>query len=81
MIDDLKAEGTEVGTRQMNSGLRISGTAPGNRRPPLAELSDCGLCKTNPIPDRRDTPAFHCSIIPPFQPDADCAKRSQFEEG
>jgi hypothetical protein len=25
------------------SRLRISGTAPGNRRPPSAELSDCGL--------------------------------------
>jgi hypothetical protein len=36
--------------------------------------------KTNPIPDRRDTPLFHCSIIPPFQPDANRAKRTQFQK-
>jgi hypothetical protein len=36
------------------------------------------MCKTNPIPGRRDTPLFHYSIIPPFQSDAKCAKRSQF---
>jgi hypothetical protein len=59
------------------SRLRVSGTTPGNRRPPSAELSDCGSCETNPIPDRRDTPAFHCSIIPPFRADANCAKQSQ----
>jgi hypothetical protein len=113
------------------SRLRISRTAPGNRRPPLAELSDCGsgtdfrrsgrlrktkpigpagsgrggeMRETNPIrprwakktiarashpsgwasapnkanlAGRRDTPPFHYSIIPVFQPHADCAKRSQ----
>jgi hypothetical protein len=37
--------------------------------------------KTNPIPGRRDTPAFHCSIIPPFQSNTDCAKRTQFAVG
>ncbi len=30
---------------QGDFGLRISGTAPGNRHPPSAELSDCGLKK------------------------------------
>jgi hypothetical protein len=35
-------------------------------------------CETNPIPTRQDSPAFHYSIIPPFQSDADCAKRTQF---
>jgi len=27
----------------MDCGFRISGTVPGNRRPPSAGLSDCGL--------------------------------------
>jgi hypothetical protein len=39
------------------------------------------LVQTNPIPGGRDTPPFHCSIIPPFQSDADRAKRSQFPAG
>lgn len=34
------------------------------------------MCETNPIPDRRDTPLFHCSIIPPFQADIDCAEQN-----
>jgi hypothetical protein len=34
--------------------------------------------KTNPILDRRDTPLFQCSIIPPFQSDANRTKRTQF---
>jgi hypothetical protein len=38
----------------MNCGLQISGTAPGNRRPPSAELSDCGLNEEL----RRDRPAW-----------------------
>jgi hypothetical protein len=36
------------------------------------------VVQTNPIPGGRDTPALHYSIIPPFQPDADYAKQSQF---
>jgi hypothetical protein len=47
-------------------------------------------CKTNPIPGRRDTPPFYCSIIPPFPagpggmgPEGrgtrgKCAKQTQF---
>jgi hypothetical protein len=35
----------------------------------------CLSCETNPISAGRDT---HYSIIPPFQPDANRAKRSQF---
>ena len=42
----------------MNCGFRISGTALGNRRPPSAELSDCGL-KTGL---QRDRPA--CGLRP-----------------
>ena len=36
------------------------------------------LCETNPIPGGRGNPSFHYSIIPVFQSDADCAKRTQF---
>jgi hypothetical protein len=39
------------------------------------------LCKMNPIPGgwpAGGTPIFHDSIIPPFQSDANCAKRTQF---
>jgi hypothetical protein len=32
--------------------------------------------ETEPIPARRDTPAFHCSIIPPFQANANYAKQT-----
>ena len=42
--------------------------------------SDCGCpCEqTKPIPGGWHTPPFYCSIIPPFRPDADRAKQSQF---
>jgi hypothetical protein len=54
-----------------------------------ARAAEGRMCKTNPITrsgaprrcrgvGRRDTPLFHYSIIPPFQSDADCAKRTQF---
>ncbi len=39
------------------------------------------VCKTKPISDRRDIPPFQCSIIPPFQSDAECAKQTQFAAG
>jgi hypothetical protein len=51
--------------------LRISGTAPGNRHPPSAELSDCGS-GTELRPDAR--PAA-CRLGPA---QADRAKRTQF---
>jgi len=35
-------------------------------------------CETKPIPGGQDIPSFQYSIIPPFQSDGDCAKRSQF---
>jgi hypothetical protein len=57
MIDDLRFETGKrrcEDTGQMNCGLQISGTAPGNRRPPSAELSDCGLNEEL----RRDHPAW-----------------------
>jgi hypothetical protein len=37
-------------------------------------------CQTKPIPGGWHTPLFQCSIIPPFQSDADRAKQSQLEE-
>ena len=52
------------------SRLRISGTAPGNGRPPSAELSDCGL-GTAP---RRDACPVACRLGPAR---ADCAKQTQ----
>jgi hypothetical protein len=36
--------------RTARGNRKLSGTAPGNRRPPSAELSDCGLRQTNPSP-------------------------------
>ncbi len=41
---------------------------------PLAGL----FVQTNPIPAGRHPPPFYYVIVPPFQSDADCAKRSQF---
>jgi hypothetical protein len=42
-------------------------------------------CQTKPIGCQgsagRETPVFHYSIIPPFQSEVDCAKRSQFPVG
>jgi len=40
-------------------------------------------CKTKPISGRRpvEYPAFHFSIIPPFQSDADCVRQSQSATG
>jgi hypothetical protein len=40
-----------------------------------ARTSAGEICKTNPIPDRRDTPAFHCPIIPP------CYREAGWDEG
>jgi type IV pilus assembly protein PilB len=44
-------ETCEPDRRLIDFGLQIAGTTPGNRRPPAAELSDCGLKEggaTNP---------------------------------
>jgi hypothetical protein len=57
-----------------------------------AKLGQDGICgrrrvregqwrKTNPIPAGPDTPPFHYSIIPAFQPDANRAKQTQFGPG
>jgi hypothetical protein len=46
---------------------------PGGMGPRRAKMR-----KTKPIPDRRDTPLFHCPIIPPSPSDANRAKRTQF---
>jgi hypothetical protein len=61
-------------------GARISGTAPGNRRPPSAALSDCGLGDQLPAGLRivQNKPNFAGRRR--FRR-AKCAKRSQFRRG
>ncbi len=44
------------------------------RRPPA---SAGRLRQTNPISGGRHTPLLYCSIIPPFQPDADCTNKAK----
>jgi hypothetical protein len=73
------------------SGGRCPREGPIVRNKANSSISDCGLrigtraAAGRPIVQnepnfagRPDTPLFQYSIIPPFQSDADCAKRSQF---
>ena len=71
------ARGVDCAKRSqfLDCGLRIGDRLAVGR---LACPGKDKMCKTKPISAGRDTPPFHCSIIPPFQPDTDCAKRTQF---
>jgi hypothetical protein len=63
------------------SGRRIATSVAGVKQTQFGGFrSDegCPREQTKPIPGGWDTPLFYCSIIPPFQSDADRAKQSQF---
>jgi hypothetical protein len=78
MIDDLKAE-----ARVVRMQIRLCQTNPN-----LGTLGYLGnetrdaeqMRQTNPISAQQDVPPFHYAIIPPFQPDGDYAKQSQFRQ-
>jgi hypothetical protein len=77
---------------RIGSGIRISqptpdpGPDPGAPRPVVQNEPNLACrpgprrrnVQNNQFPVGRDTPAFHYAIIPSFQPQACCAKRSQF---
>jgi hypothetical protein len=75
MIYDLKAEGSQV----LDCGFRIADwrrSGSGTAQPPACggqstqNKANCPQRGTEAVSGGRDTPAFHCSIIPPSPPQA-----------
>ncbi len=62
----------------LDCGFRIADWGRTCGETPDLRPAEGKMRKTNPISGRRATPPSHYSIIPPFQSDADGAKRSQF---
>ncbi len=69
--------GLDFQGKNAGGSWHLAKRSPGPGRQTSAGLS-AGLSVTNPIPAGRHPPPFYYVIVPRFQSDADCAKRSQF---